>query len=115
MRQGAAVAFQEAPEGRGSGDHDECSNGKDRKRQLRMTPPIKWPPVWHGTAFPACYHPVLYAVVQVTFRQLINDADVGAGAPWPPRLHDLRHTLAVRTLLGWYQAGEDVQAKMPSL
>ena len=26
-----------------------------------------------------------------------------------------RHTFAVRTLLGWYRAGEDVQAKIPSL
>ena len=40
---------------------------------------------------------------------------IGAGAPSPPRLHDLRHTFAVRTLLGWYRAGEDVQAKIPSL
>lgn len=58
---------------------------------------------------------LLYAVVQLTFRQLINDAGIGAGAPWPPRLHDLRHSFAVRTLLGWYRAGEDVQAKIPSL
>lgn len=58
---------------------------------------------------------LLYAVVQITFRQLINDAGIGAGAPWPPRLHDLRHSFAVRTLLGWYRAGEDVQAKIPSL
>jgi len=58
---------------------------------------------------------LLYPVVQLTFRQLIDDAGIGAGAPWPPRLHDLRHSFAVRTLLGWYRAGEDVQAKIPSL
>ena len=57
---------------------------------------------------------LLYAVVQLTFRQLIGNAGIGAGAPSPPRLHDLRHTF-VRTLLGWYRAGEDVQAKIPSL
>ena len=34
---------------------------------------------------------LLYAVVQLTFRQLIDDAGIGADAPWPPRLHDLRH------------------------
>ncbi|MGZ8801502.1 MAG: tyrosine-type recombinase/integrase [Mycobacterium sp.] len=56
-----------------------------------------------------------YAVVSQTFRQLINNAGIGAGAPCAPRLHDLRHTFAVRTLLGWYRAGEDVQAKIPSL
>ena len=58
---------------------------------------------------------LLYAVVQLTFRQLIDYVGIGAGAPWPPRLHDLRHSFAVRTLLGWYRAGEDVQAKIPSL
>lgn len=58
---------------------------------------------------------LLYAVVQLTFRQLIDAAGIGASAPWPPRLHDLRHSFAVRTLLGWYRAGEDVQAKIPSL
>ena len=32
-----------------------------------------------------------------------------------PRLHDFRHTFAVRVLDGWYQKGEDVQAKLPFL
>lgn len=58
---------------------------------------------------------LLYAVVQQTFRRLVDTAGIGANAPSPPRLHDLRHTFAVRTLLDWYRAGEDVQAKMPSL
>ena len=58
---------------------------------------------------------LLYAVVQPTFRQLINAAGIGAEAPSPPRLHDFRHSFAVRTLLAWYRAGDDVQAKMPSL
>ena len=58
---------------------------------------------------------LLYAVVQDTFRELVDTAGIGVEAPSPPRLHDLRHSFAVRTLLGWYRAGEDVQAKMPSL
>jgi len=58
---------------------------------------------------------LLYAVVQQTFRRLVDTAGIGANAPSAPRLHDLRHTFAVRTLLDWYRAGEDVQAKMPSL
>lgn len=58
---------------------------------------------------------LVYAVVSQTFRHLVDDAGVGAGAPRPPRLHDLRHSFAVATLLGWYRAGEDVQAKIPSL
>lgn len=58
---------------------------------------------------------LLYAVVSQTFRQLVDDTGVGAGAPHPPRLHDLRHSFAVTTLLGWYQSGEDVAAKIPAL
>jgi integrase/recombinase XerD len=32
-----------------------------------------------------------------------------------PRIHDLRHTFAVNTLLGWYRDGVDVQARLPLL
>jgi integrase/recombinase XerD len=32
-----------------------------------------------------------------------------------PRLHDIRHSFAVATLLDWYQAGLDVQARLPLL
>jgi integrase/recombinase XerD len=56
-----------------------------------------------------------YAVVGQTFRQLIDQAGVGVGPGPRPRLHDLRHTFAVRVLLGWYRAGEDVHAKLPAL
>ena len=30
-------------------------------------------------------------------------------------MHDLRHTFAVDTLLGWYREGADVAAGMPAL
>jgi integrase/recombinase XerD len=53
--------------------------------------------------------------VQQTFRRLCQTAGVGADAPFAPRLHDLRHTLAVRTLLGWYRDGGDVQLRLPAL
>lgn len=56
-----------------------------------------------------------YAAVSSTFRRLVDAAGVGAEALSPPRLHDLRHTFAVRTLLGWYRADQDVQAKIPAL
>jgi integrase/recombinase XerD len=58
---------------------------------------------------------LVYAVVSQTFRRLVDDAGVGVGAPSPPRLHDLRHTFAVATLLGWYRTGQDVPAKIPWL
>jgi integrase len=31
------------------------------------------------------------------------------------RVHDLRHTFAMRTLLGWYREGVDVEKKLPAL
>jgi integrase len=32
-----------------------------------------------------------------------------------PRLHDLRHTFALRTILGWYRDGQDVERFLPRL
>ncbi len=32
-----------------------------------------------------------------------------------PRLHDLRHTFTVRTVMEWYRAGLDVDSQMPTL
>jgi integrase len=53
--------------------------------------------------------------VHATFRRLCDATGVGAGAPFPPRLHDLRHTMAVKTLLGWYREGVDVHSRLPAL
>jgi integrase len=52
-----------------------------------------------------------------TFTKLIREVclEGRGGARRRPRPHDLRHTLAVRTLLGWLQAGEDVDRLMPLL
>ncbi len=53
--------------------------------------------------------------VHATFRRICRNAGVGADAPYPPRLHDLRHTKAVTTLVGWYRDGVDVQSRLPAL
>ena len=58
---------------------------------------------------------IIYAVVQEVFRRLCTDAGVGAGSTTRPRVHDLRHTFAVRTLLEWYRSGQDVEARLPWL
>ena len=51
-----------------------------------------------------------------TFRQLVGEVGLeGAGARARPRPHDLRHAFAVRTLLDWYEAGEDIDRRMPLL
>lgn len=50
------------------------------------------------------------------FTTLIRQVGLdGQGARARPRPYDLRHAYAVRTLLGWLQAGEDVDRKMPLL
>ena len=58
---------------------------------------------------------MVYPTIQAVFRNLCDGAGIGTDAPSPPRIHDLRHTFAVRTLRGWYRAGEDVDARLPVL
>ena len=45
----------------------------------------------------------------------LRDKAGSAPARLPPGIHDLRHTFAVTTLLGWYRDGEDVAARLPWL
>lgn len=56
------------------------------------------------------------ATVQPAFRSLLRQAGIGQD-PSRPRatIHGLRHSFAVKTLIGWYRDGQDVQARMPSL
>lgn len=62
-----------------------------------------------GTRF--C-HPTVYA----PFRSLLEHAGVSHPSPHRRvRIHDLRHSFAVKTLLGWYRDGGDVAARMPLL
>jgi len=58
---------------------------------------------------------VIYPVIQQIFRRLCSASGVGAGSDIRPRIHDFRHSFAVRTLLEWYRAGEDVEARLPWL
>jgi integrase len=54
--------------------------------------------------------------VYASFRPLLIDAGLGhASQGRPPRVHDLRHAFALRTLIGWYHDGADVQALLPLL
>jgi integrase/recombinase XerD len=54
--------------------------------------------------------PLGYFAVSTPFRKVCRD--LGWTQPPIPRLHDLRHTFAVRTLLGWYRSGEPVAPKL---
>ncbi|MFI9637384.1 tyrosine-type recombinase/integrase [Nocardia sp. NPDC051929] len=58
---------------------------------------------------------MVYPCVQETFRNLCHATKIGADADRRPRIHDLRHSFAVNTLLRWHRSGEDVEAKLPTL
>jgi integrase/recombinase XerD len=56
------------------------------------------------------------AELNQTFSRLIGEVGLeGCGARARPRPHDLRHAFAVRTLLEWYRADEDIDRRMPLL
>jgi integrase len=57
-----------------------------------------------------------YKNVHYRFHQLTQAAGLAPqSATCRPRIHDLRHTFAVTTLLGWYRSGVDVQVRLPLL
>lgn len=54
--------------------------------------------------------------IQHTFAVLINAAGIQAPpGRRAPRLHDLRHSFTIATMLDWYRDGGDVQARLPLL
>jgi integrase len=57
--------------------------------------------------------PLNYFGVNRAFHQLSRS--LGWTQRPIPRLHDLRHTFAVRTLLAWYRCGEPVDSKLWTL
>ena len=58
---------------------------------------------------------VIYGDFSRKFRQLVSASGVGAGSACRPRIHDLRHTFAVNTLVRWHRVGENVGALLPRL
>lgn len=57
---------------------------------------------------------IAYQSIRRTFVRLVRRLGLGAGTQ-RLRLHDLRHTFAVRRLLTWYREGADVRARLPEL
>jgi integrase/recombinase XerD len=85
---------------------DDYLHTRDRLRPARTT--IRLFVSVRGTE-------LIYPVVQQVFRKLCAAGRIGVDAARPPRIHDLRHTFAVTVLTGWYRAGDDVEARLPSL
>jgi site-specific recombinase XerD len=60
--------------------------------------------------------PIRPQAVEIAFRQALERLGLTCrGTRQRPRLHDLRHTLAVHKLYQWYSEGADVQNKLPLL
>ena len=59
---------------------------------------------------------LLYCNAHLGWLELVRRAGLQPrSAKCRPRPHDVRHSFAVRTLLGWYRDGVDVAARMPLL
>lgn len=53
---------------------------------------------------------------EAIFRRLSHQIGFrGPNDRWGPRIHDLRHTFAVRTLQNWYRLGWNVEPHLPKL
>jgi integrase/recombinase XerD len=60
--------------------------------------------------------PVSVHTVDAVFARLLFHAGIRpTPGRRPPRVHDVRHTFTVATLLHWYRTGADVAALLPSL
>jgi integrase len=57
-----------------------------------------------------------YNDVQHRFHRLTQTVGIAPrSATCRPRIHDLRHSFAANTLLGWYQSNVDIAARIPLL
>jgi len=80
---------------------------------------------WNGKGFPpttsflATYdgRPVTHLTAELAFKRIRYEAGVKRtdGFYYQPRLHDFRHTFAVRRLVTWYREGKNVQRLLPHL
>lgn len=79
------------------------------RRRRRLRPPPTTPAFLVSTAGTR----LIYKNVHFTFHQLVQKASIRPLSPrCRPRIHDLRHTFAVNTLLAWYRDGLDVPSRM---
>ena len=58
---------------------------------------------------------LIYQNVHETFLRLVYVAGIADRRPRRPRIHDLRHTFAVKTVVGWHRACLDVERQLPLL
>jgi integrase/recombinase XerD len=60
--------------------------------------------------------PLRQPTLHIVFKKLLVRAGIrDVTSRGGPRLHDLRHRFAVRTLIDWYRSGKDIEAHLPVL
>jgi integrase len=88
----------------------DCSLQARRRRRLIVTPDT--PLIWNGPQGDRAFQAQL---LRSGLEELLEAAKIRTPDGRLPRTHDFRHSFAVNALLRWYQAGGDVQAKLPFL
>lgn len=81
-----------------------------RRMKLPMAPEafLMWSGHWASEVYGATN-------LSATWHRLCVSTQVLTAQGFPPRLHDLRHSMATNALQRWYAQGADVQAKLPHL
>jgi integrase len=94
--------------------HDSTICALDEYRQLRDS---RWPQPKVPAFFVSMRGSrLLSGHVREAFRELRRHAGLTAAfGGRAPRIHDLRHSFAVATLIDWYRADADVAARLPWL
>jgi integrase/recombinase XerD len=82
------------------------------RRTHRLPMRLDSPLLWSGRATERAFSA---SALGEGMRELCRSAGVRKADGRLPRVHDARHTFAVRALLRWYRAGIDVNAKLPML
>jgi integrase/recombinase XerD len=82
---------------------------RDRNKFLGMRPSPHFFITRNGT-------PLRQPTLHIVFKKLLVHAGIReVTSRGGPRLHDLRHRFAVRTLIDWYRSGKDIEARLPVL
>lgn len=87
--------------------------GHDRDQIVRVSFTVGFFVSERGTRISGCATRATFAKVsrEIGLRAPVKGQRRGHG----PRLHDMRHRFAVKTLINWYRAGLDVEVEIPKL
>jgi integrase/recombinase XerD len=90
---------------------DALKQYADRRDRILNKPTAAFFVSERGTRITDCMARYTFARLsqQLGFRSMAKSHGRG------PRLHDMRHRFAARTLIHWYQAGLDVERELPKL